>query len=256
MDEFRAVTKQAITERIASMPARLAGCKAKLEEYRKGQASLAALQDSFKNSCVVIDGASNKVTINPNSVVEEKLNYVRDQLCAAVQDFLLAERFLKLHFPEAEEGSNNFYVAVQQELVKMLAESRKKLEGDLSGVDCYYGARADLVDKAASKLSKDVTTSSSESAYDAKKKDNGEDKTSTDNSTTKKTDVTEKVTTYPVCHERVQAVVAHDVKVDVTLTNQLEGLMTELAMHFDQLEKNFARLAAPREISEGGRMYY
>merc|ERR1712224_437744 len=129
-----------------------------------------------------------------------------------------------LHVPKVEDG-NNFGVAIQLEVAKLVKETGKECKGLLDALPAYHKERATLLEKVVSK----TTTETSESKS---------------SSTTTKTSADKPLP------DAVAAVAQLDVQHRFALVFLLEVVRDAYIAVGDCLAKNKGKLVAPR--GEGG----
>ena len=180
-----------------------------------------------------------------NATVTEALSYVRSEAAACVMNLRKVERFIVLHVPKVEDG-NNFGVAIQMEVMKMVTEQGKTCKGLMDKLPDYHKERSAAMKEVAPKTSTDVTEAKTSSDDDETK---GGEATKTSKSGTSKNSTT-KTTSSPALPDALAHVVAIDVHWYFSLLFLLEVVRDSYIAVGDCLEKNKLKLTQPK--GEGG----
>jgi hypothetical protein len=181
-----------------------------------------------------------------NTPLISALSIYKDLLSKTIDSIQLLERFIVLHIPKMEDG-NNFGVTVQMTVAKHLSETKETLLKKMDSLLSYYNSRADAVDKLSlEKKTRTASTSSSktESTKDDEKKDSSS--TSTDEKTVSVEDKG-----FPF---RIMALVALDVNAYMSAKSGLVDCFNDFLMIMDNVEKNKAKLTAPKGSSGSSNM--
>ena len=150
-----------------------------------------------------------------------------------------------LHVPKVEDG-NNFGVAIQMEVNKMVGEQGKTLKGLVDALPNYYKERAGAWKEIAAKTSTETTKSKSE-GEDSETKDGAASKTAKSGASSSSKTTT---SSSPPNADAVAHLVALDVHWYFALCFTLESVRDAYIACGDCLEKNKQKLAMPR--GEGG----
>merc|ERR1711924_222225 len=118
-----------------------------------GATSLADAEIKYKK------GATTSET---NAELCELQTYARGEAAACVLDLRKIERFITLHVPKVEDG-NNFGVAIQLEVAKLVKETGKECKGLLDALPSYHKDRAALLEKVVARTTTETSESKSSS---------------------------------------------------------------------------------------------
>ena len=176
-----------------------------------------------------------------NAELCELQTYARGEAAACVLDLRKIERFITLHVPKVEDG-NNFGVAIQLEVAKLVKETGKECKGLLDALPAYHKDRAALLEKVVAR----TTTETSEATSSSTDK---EDAKSTAKSGKSSSSTTKTSSAKPL-PDAVAAVAQLDVQHRFALIFLLEVVRDAYIAVGDCLEKNKGKLVAPR--GEGG----
>ena len=97
-----------------------------------------------------------------NAELCELQTYARGEAAACVLDLRKIERFITLHVPKVEDG-NNFGVAIQLEVAKLVKETGKECKGLLDALPTYHKDRAALLEKVVARTTTETSESKSSS---------------------------------------------------------------------------------------------
>ena len=167
------------------------------------------------------------------------------EAAACILNLRKIERFIVLHVPKVEDG-NNFGVAIQMEVNKMVGEQGKTLKGLVDALPNYYKERAGAWKEVAAKTSTETTKSKSE-GEDSETKDGAASKTAKSGASSSSKTTT---SSSPPNADAVAHLVALDVHWYFALCFTLESVRDAYIACGDCLEKNKQKLAMPR--GEGG----
>ena len=153
------------------------------------------------------------------------------------------------------EDGNNFGVTVQMTVAKFLKDTREELAKKLESVASYYSSRADAVDKLGLPKKSTSQTKTESSTESKGGKDGDETKSSTSVVKEEKESNGSKVDIH-----RTKAVLAIDVQCYSDLFTSVNLLLTDYVTVLDNMEKNEAKLKAPKGSGSGfggggGMMY-
>lgn len=185
-----------------------------------------------------------------NASLIDGLKCYMDVLSVTIDQIQTLERYISLHIPQMEDG-NNFGVTVQLTVAKHLSETREALSKNLEALPEYYSSRADAVDKIG--LAK-ITSSSTKTTtrVNSKGGKDGDESKSSENyvEEEKEAAAADEVT----MAARILCVVALDVKFYAKLRSGMIQCMTEYLTILDNVEKNKAKLSAPKGSGGGNSM--
>merc|ERR1712078_406143 len=97
-----------------------------------------------------------------NAELCELQTYARGEAAACVLDLRKIERFITLHVPKVEDG-NNFGVAIQLEVAKLVKETGKECKSLLDALPAYHKDRAALLEKVFPKTTTETSEATSSS---------------------------------------------------------------------------------------------
>lgn len=183
----------------------------------------------------------------PASTLQDAIQAYNLTLADTISLIQTIERFITLNIPQMEDG-NNFGVTVQMTVSKALQEVKDTLTKRTEAVSSYYSTRADLVDKfglVKETNSITVTESASKSTSEGGEKSGDEKKqSSTEVKESKKSgnNADFEGRLYP----RLLALVAADVNCYMNARTGLVDCRNSLLMIYDNVEKNFEKLASPK----------
>ena len=183
-------------------------------------------------------------TSETNAELCELQTYARGEAAACVLDLRKIERFITLHVPKVEDG-NNFGVAIQLEVAKLVKETGKECKGLLDALPTYHKDRAALLEKVVAR----TTTETSESKSSSTDEEKGSEAKSTAKSGTSSSSTTKTSSAKPL-PDAVAAVAQLDVQHRFALIFLLEVVRDAYISAGDCLAKNKGKLVAPR--GEGG----
>ena len=101
-------------------------------------------------------------TSETNAELCELQTYARGEAAACVLDLRKIERFITLHVPKVEDG-NNFGVAIQLEVAKLVKETGKECKGLLDALPAYHKDRAALLEKVVARTTTEKSEATSSS---------------------------------------------------------------------------------------------
>ena len=179
-----------------------------------------------------------------NAELCELQTYARGEAAACVLDLRKIERFITLHVPKVEDG-NNFGVAIQLEVAKLVKETGKECKGLLDALPAYHKDRAALLEKVVAR----TTTETSESKSSSNDEEKGTEAKTTAKSGTASSSTTKTSSSKPL-PDAVAAVAQLDVQHRFALIFLLEVVRDAYIAVGDCLEKNKGKLVAPK--GEGG----
>ncbi|KAJ8608515.1 hypothetical protein CTAYLR_005727 [Chrysophaeum taylorii] len=191
--------------------------------------------------------ALNATTPTTNEELGQLLSYTRNEAAKCVMDLRKIERWIVLNIPKVEDG-NNFGVAVQMEINKMVVERRTKVKELFDKLADYHKDRGALLKEMACKTLADNIKSTTKLVDDETK--NGEESKATKTST--KTHSEQKETTPMVIPDQVASVVALDVGWYFHLVFTLETVRDAYVACVDCITKNRAKLERPKGDGAGG----
>lgn len=168
-----------------------------------------------------------------------------DAIDYALQMIASIEQYVQLSIPKVEDGGN-FGVSIQLAAIKVLNDQNEKLDKYMEDLLKYTSARADALEKCKlpSKVStKTATMSTNESAGTDKEK--GETATNNKSQSTEEKSI-ESMSDLMEGTLRKQAVIAVDVRYYQKAKYVLSAVITALLVVADFMDKNKAKIAAPK----------
>ena len=182
-----------------------------------------------------------------NAELSELQTYARGEAAACVLDLRKIERFITLHVPKVEDG-NNFGVAIQMEVLKVVKDVSKECKGLLDGLTNYHKERAEALGKILAKTSTDKSESKSSSNDEEK---GSESKTTAKSGTSSSS--TTKTSSSPPLPDSIAHVAQLDVQQRFALIYLLEVVCDAYIVVGDALEKNKTKILKPKG-EEGNAM--
>ena len=179
-----------------------------------------------------------------NAELCELQTYARGEAAACVLDLRKIERFITLHVPKVEDG-NNFGVAIQLEVAKLVKETGKDCKSLLDALPAYHKDRAAALEKVVAK----TTTETSEATSSSTDEEKGTEAKTTAKSGKSSSSTTKTSSAKPL-PDAVAAVAQLDVQHRFALIFLLEVVRDAYIAVGDCLEKNKGKLVAPK--GEGG----
>mmetsp|Transcript_38122 Transcript_38122/g.122387 ORF Transcript_38122/g.122387 Transcript_38122/m.122387 type:complete len:245 (-) Transcript_38122:122-856(-) len=192
-----------------------------------------------------IEGKFAKATTTKvNETVASLVSYARSEAATCILNLSKFERFVGLSVPRVEDG-NNFGVAIQLEVRKMIAERRQKLKELFDKLADYHKDRAALWKDVAPRKATEAVE------HETKTTDDVESSKVDDNThavkTTAKTSTETKTTTNDdPLPDALAAVVALDVSWYFHLYYVIETVRDSYINVGDVVNKNKTRLTQPK----------
>ncbi|KAJ1453691.1 proteasome activator pa28 [Pelagophyceae sp. CCMP2097] len=178
-----------------------------------------------------------------NATLAELIPLVRAALAGAVLDLRKLERWIVLNVPKVEDG-NNFGVAIQIDVHKMVLEHRKELKAMLDKLADYHKERAALLKEVVSaKTSSDTTETATKNDDSEAKGADASVATVKAGKSTKTETRTARSTPLP---DACEAVVALDVMWYFHLGYVLEVARDAYIATGDMVQKNKLKLEQPK----------
>lgn len=168
-----------------------------------------------------------------------------DAIDNALQTISSIEQYVQLSIPKVEDGGN-FGVSIQLAAIKVLNDQNEKLEKYMEDLLKYTSTRADALEKCklpSSVSTKTATMATNESAGTDKEK--GETATNSKSQSTEEKSI-ESMNNLVEGTLRKQAVIAVDVRYYQKAKYVLSAVITALLVVADFMDKNQAKIAAPK----------
>lgn len=178
-----------------------------------------------------------------NDHVCEKFRIVREALAKCVGDLQKLSRWISLMIPPIEDG-NNFGVAVQGEVLKVVNEKCAQIYGLFQALPGYHKDRA-----SAWKEVRDAVGTSTNTVTKKEEKE-GDEQAKKTVCTESKEVAGQNSSNHP---DGVAHIVALDVQTYFHLYNSLQLVRDTYIIIGDAIEKNIAKIEAPKGTGGGSR---
>jgi hypothetical protein len=183
--------------------------------------------------------------VEKNDKCSSAISVTLDAIDYALNTIATIEQYVQLSIPKVEDGGN-FGVSIQLAAIKVLNDQNEKLDKYMEDLLKYTSTRADALEKCklpSTVSTKTATVATSESAGTDKEK--GETATNNKSKSTEEKSV-ENMSNLVEGTLRKQAVIAVDVRYYQKAKYVLSSVITALLVVADFMDKNKAKIAAPK----------